>query len=198
MKKITWEVQYLSPPPVVKYCKKCATKTEYGCSGLFRVNAQRKTLDIWLIYKCANCDTTWNATIYSRINSQSLSSELLAKFQTNDRALADEYAMDLELLHRNGVTVGLPRYIITGVAIASGAPVELRIISKYPCPIKIATLIREKLSLSQKTFDRMLANGQIKSVAGLDLKKCKLHREAVLMIESESLGLNEKVVNTVE
>lgn len=68
MKKITWEVEYISRLPVIRYCKKCGKKTEYICSGLFRVNAQHKYLDIWLIYKCSNCDSTWNSTIYSRVN----------------------------------------------------------------------------------------------------------------------------------
>ena len=182
MKKITWEVQYLSPPFVVRYCKKCGKKTEYICSGLFRVNAQKKTLDIWLIYKCSNCDTTWNSTVYSRISSQSFSPEQLAKFQTNDSNLVEQYAMDIERLHRNGVEVGLPNYIIAGAAIGIDNPTELHIISKYSCQLKVATLLREKLSLSQKAFDQMLASGQIKSISGLDLKKCKLHREVALII----------------
>jgi len=68
MKIINLDIQYISTPPAIKHCKKCGRKTEYVCSGLFRVNAQRKYLDIWLIYKCSDCDCTWNMTIYSRIN----------------------------------------------------------------------------------------------------------------------------------
>lgn len=188
MKKITWEVQYLSPPPAVRYCKKCAAKTEYGCSGLFRVNAQKKKLDIWLIYKCSNCDTTWNSTVYSRINSQWLSPELLHKFQTNDSHLVEQYAMDIDLLHKNGAEIGLAAYIIAGEEMGFDTPTELRIISKYSCPLKVSTILRERLSLSQKTFDQMLACGQIKSISGLDLKKCKLQSEVVLTIGSGPLA----------
>ncbi|MED1874141.1 DUF1062 domain-containing protein [Brevibacillus borstelensis] len=54
MQIVNVDIQYLSPPPAIKYCKKCGKKTEYVCSGLFRVNAQCKYLDIWLIYKCSN------------------------------------------------------------------------------------------------------------------------------------------------
>ncbi|WP_243015095.1 DUF1062 domain-containing protein, partial [Brevibacillus borstelensis] len=68
MQIVNVDIQYLSPPPAIKYCKKCGKKTEYVCSGLFRVNAQCKYLDIWLIYKCSNCDSTWNMTIYVNAN----------------------------------------------------------------------------------------------------------------------------------
>ena len=46
MKIVNWDINYLSPPPAIKYCKKCGKKTEHICSELFRVNAQRKYLDI--------------------------------------------------------------------------------------------------------------------------------------------------------
>ncbi|QDR79518.1 DUF1062 domain-containing protein [Sporomusa termitida] len=186
MQKIIWEVQYLSPPLAVRYCKKCGKKSEYICSRLFRVNAQRKYLDIWLIYKCSHCDTTWNATVYSRIKPQSLSPELLEQFYTNDSKLVEQYAMDIELLRRNGAEAGLPSYRITGDEICIGKPTELHIICKYSCQLKISTILREKLYLSQKTFTQMLACGQIKSSPGLDLKKCKLHSEVVLTRGSDT------------
>lgn len=186
MQKITWEVQYLSPPLVVRYCKKCGKKTEYICSGLFRVNAQRKYLDIWLIYKCTICDTTWNATVYSRINPQSLRPGRLEQFHMNDSNLVEQYAMDSELLHRNGAEVGLPNYEITGDEICINNPTELHIISKYSCQLKVSKILREKLYLSQKALEQMLACGQIKSISGVDFKKCKLHGEVVLMIGSDT------------
>jgi len=186
MQKIIWEVQYLSPILAVRYCKKCGKKSEYVCTGLFRVNAHRKYLDIWLIYKCSNCDTTWNSTVYSRINPQSLSPELLEQFHTNDSKLAEQYAMDIELLRRNGAEVGLPNYRITGDDICIDNPTELHIISKYSCQLKVSTILREKLYLSQKAFGQMIACGKIRSISGLDIKKCKLHSEVVLMIGSDT------------
>jgi hypothetical protein len=182
MKKAIWEVQYISPPPAIRYCKKCGKKSEYICSGFFRVNAQNKSLDIWLIYKCAHCDTTWNSTIYSRVNPQSLSQELLEQFYTNDSNLVEQYAMNVEMLHRNGAEAGLPKYKILGDEICLDAPTELHIISKYPCKLKISAILREKLHLSLKTFEQMLDCGKIESTEGLDLRKCKLNGEIVLAI----------------
>ncbi|WP_340701200.1 DUF1062 domain-containing protein [Brevibacillus borstelensis] len=103
MQIVNVDIQYLSPPPAIKYCKKCGKKTEYVCSGLFRVNAQRKYLDIWLIYKCSNCDSTWNMTIYSRINPKSIASEILEGFHSNNGELVEKYAMDTELIQNVNV-----------------------------------------------------------------------------------------------
>lgn len=186
MQKVIWEVQYLSPPPAIRYCKKCGKRSEYICSGLFRVNAQRKTLDIWLIYKCAHCDTTWNSTIYSRINPQSLSQEQLEQFHTNDSSLVEQYAMDAELLQRNGAEVGLPDYKIVGDEVCVDNPAELHIICRYSCQLKVATILRKKLNLSLNIFKQMLACGKIRSSAGIDLRKSKLHGEIVLTISSDA------------
>lgn len=187
MQKVVWEVQYLSPPAVLRYCKKCGKKTEYISSGLFRVNGQGKRLDIWLIYKCSNCDTTWKSAIYSRISLKSLSPELLEQFHANDSALAEKYAMDVELLRRNGAEAGLPGYTVVGEKICLNASILLYIKSKYPSQIKVSAILRDKLSLSQKTYESMVANGQIKSIFGQDLKKCRLHTEVVLLLRNDAL-----------
>lgn len=187
MEKITWKVQSLSRPLAVRYCKKCCKKSEYISSGLFRVNAQRKHLDIWLIYRCSNCSATWNSTVYSRINPQSLSPELLERFYTNDSSLVEQYARDIELLRKNGAEVGFQDYRITGDGFCFDHPAELHILSKYACQLKVSKIIRQKLSLSKQAFDQMLDRGQIRSNSGLDLKKCKLNYEAVVIVGSEAV-----------
>jgi hypothetical protein len=174
------------------YCKKCGKKTEYFSSGLFRVNGQRKYLDIWLIYNCSNCDTTWKSTIYSRINPKSLSNELLEQFHRNDSILAENYAMNVELLRRNGAEAGLPDYKIVGEEICPNSSVHLIIKGKYASQIKVSAILREKLSLSQRAYENMLASGQIKSILNLDLKKCKLSTEVNLLLQETVLVNKEQ------
>lgn len=186
MQEILWEVEYTSQLPVIRYCKKCGKKTEYICSDLFRVNAQHKYLDIWLIYKCSNCDSTWNSTIYSRVNPKNLNPEILEQFHTNDSNLVKQYAMNVELLHRNGAEVGIPEYKIVGQEININEFTQLRIVGRYPSQLKVSTLLREKLGLSRKTFDEMLDYRIIKSISGVDLKKSKLNYEIVLEIGKEN------------
>jgi len=69
------------------------------------VNAQKKTLDVWLIYRCSVCGATWNLTVLSRVAPRSLPPELLRGFQDNDPDLAARYASDRALLKKNGAEV---------------------------------------------------------------------------------------------
>lgn len=80
MKQVVWEVQYLSQPKLAKQCKKMWGKTNFFCSVKSRVNTQQKKLDVWLIYKCADCDATWNARVDSHRLPQSLNAGRLEGF----------------------------------------------------------------------------------------------------------------------
>lgn len=186
MDTILWEVKYLSPPKTIRYCKKCGVKTEHISSGLFRVNAQQKSLDIWLIYRCAHCKTTWNLTIYSRINPKRISQDLLDKFTANNSELARQYAMDTDLLKKNGAETETPSYSILGNDVDLMREVRVKIVSKYPLKIRVSKILRERLSLSKKTFDAMVSNGIIRLENGADIHKCKLKRDTVVMISGRS------------
>jgi hypothetical protein len=181
MKNVIWDIQCISPPLVIQYCKKCGKRTEYISSGQFRVNAQRKYLDIWLIYKCTKCDATWNATIYSRINSTSISGQLLECFQNNDEMLSREYAMNTGLLQQNGVKVQAPVYNILGEDFIINEPVKLQIRSQYHFDIKIFAILREKLKLSQNELEKLIWNGSIRNILKEDLRKIRLNKEITLL-----------------
>ena len=168
MKEYQWKVELLSPPPVVRHCKKCGTKTEYASAGLFRVNAQRKYLDIWLIYKCTQCDSTWNMTIYTRVNPQSLPRELLAGFHENARELAQKYAMDTGLVCQNGASPGQPCFRVRGDVPAPDTPARVRISGAYASGLKVA--------------------GAIQGPAGSNLEKCRLQGEISLLIHTGADG----------
>ena len=77
-------------------------KAMFASSDLFRINANRKNLDVWLIYKCMKCNTTWNLTVLSRVTAGSIPQDLLTGFHENDIKLAKHYASDIALLKRNG------------------------------------------------------------------------------------------------
>lgn len=185
MKKIIWEVQSLSLLPVLKYCKKCERKNRFACSRQFRVNAQRRYLDIWLIYKCCDCNTTWNATVYSRISPQAIKPQLLDGFYKNDNKLVEKYAMDSQFLQENGVEVGLPQYSVIGDCFSLNETVQLEIKSKYSLSVKVSSVVRSKLLLSEKEYLQLITSGKIKSFPNQDLKKCKLKEGVTLVFDNE-------------
>lgn len=187
MKKIQWEVQYHSLPAALKYCKKCGKKTAFFCSGQFRVNAQKRCLDIWLVYKCPECDTTWNAKVYSRVSPQALAFSLLDGFHKNEEELVRRYAFDRGFLQRNGAEEALPPYSVLGDTFAPGEAVTLEIKSKYPLPVKVSSIVKGKLGLSQREYLQFITEGKIKSIPEKDLKNFKLN-EGILLVFSGGQG----------
>lgn len=182
---ITWDIQYHDPPAILRHCKKCGKKSEFTCSGEFRINAQQKDLDVWLIYRCTRCNTTWNSAIYSRISPQKLGTDLLQRFSCNDKNLAMQYAMDFPLLQRNGAKIKLPEFQVVGEDVTLTKAVRLKIQSQYALPLKVSSILRTKLGISQREFDALVRDGRIQSSTGQDLRKCKLSSEIIVTISQQ-------------
>ncbi|MCL2828554.1 MAG: DUF1062 domain-containing protein [Oscillospiraceae bacterium] len=182
MKHIQWTAQIKHAPTVEKYCKRCGCKTAFVSSNLFRINAQQRHLDVWLIYRCGVCDTTWNLTVLSRINPHSIAPETLQRFQDNDPDLAMRYALDTPLIRQNGGEPRLPVIEITGPPTELTEPVRIHLRSEHPTEIKILTVLRDQLGLSRSALERMHETGRLRIISGQSLKKCKLAGEVVIEI----------------
>ncbi len=181
MQTIQWEVQLISPPSVIRHCKQCGKKVCFNSSGLFRVNAQKKSLDIWLIYKCAHCQSTWNMTVHSRISPQALSTDTLERYYANDATLARQCASDLNLLRKNGAEYVPPSYRIVGDALPQ-TPVQLHLTSSHPCAARVSALLRDRLGLSHRQYEQLIDNGQLRAADGCDLKKARLNHGIRLVV----------------
>ena len=82
-------------------CGGCGKKREFVNSGKFRVNANGKNVDVWLIYRCAKCKHSWNLAVYERTRPGKIPPELFGAFQANDEETAMEYGRDIAFLRRN-------------------------------------------------------------------------------------------------
>ena len=82
-------------------CGGCGKKQEYVNSGKFRVNANGKSVDVWLIYRCKKCKHSWNLTIYERTKPGKIPAELFEAFLDNDDETAMAYGRDIDFLRRN-------------------------------------------------------------------------------------------------
>ena len=180
MKTVIWGVRVSSAPTVDRYCKRCGIRAEFASSGFFRVNAQQKSLDVWLIYRCVSCDTTWNLTVLSRVAPQSIPPDQLRGFYENDPDLALRYATDATLIKRNGAQPGQPEIEVIGTDATPREAVRIHLISEQPVDIKVETVLRRRLSLTRNEFDELLSSGKLLSLSGHDLKRCKLSGEIIL------------------
>ncbi len=112
--------------------------------------------------------------------------ELLEALHTNDKTLVEQFAMNTELLQKNGVEIGLPPYSIIGENFSLNEAVTLEIKSKYSVYIKVSTIIREKLHLSQKDYSQLIADKKIRSIPELDLHKCRLKNGITLIFQTDN------------
>ena len=182
MNILVWEVYIQRTPFIVKYCKRCGKSTKFESSGLFRVNYQKKLLDIWLIYRCYNCDMTWNLAIFSRLHINAIKQEMLDRIISNDNDMVMNYATDAALLKRNGVKCDTAEAEVIGAAFNWVDTTEIHIVSKWPLENKAASLISQKLGISRNVFNRMCDDGTIISLSGQKLKSCKMVGEIIILV----------------
>ncbi len=145
----------MSAPAADRYCKRCGKKTEFIPSGLFRVNAQKKSLDIWLIYKCRTCDTTWNLPIVSRVKPQTIPADALDGFLRNDADLTLRYASETAIVKLYGGEPTPPDFEVIGKDDVFSEPTRIRLVSEYPLEIKVSALICGKLGISKNEYKRL-------------------------------------------
>ncbi len=89
-----WGINAKNTPLLKKKCSHCDSDRFY-CSEKFRMNAQKKYIDIWLIYRCTKCDNTYNMTIFTRTKTELINKDLFKKFSENNLEIAWKYAFSL-------------------------------------------------------------------------------------------------------
>lgn len=82
-------------------CGGCGKKQEFINSYKFRVNANGKSVDVWLIYRCKKCKHPKNLTIYERTRPGKIPQDMYESFLSNDMDTAMEYGNNIEFLKRN-------------------------------------------------------------------------------------------------
>ena len=163
---VRWTIKPLTAPRPLLPCSGCGKSETFQSSDRFRLNANGKRLDAWLLYRCATCETTWKRPVIERRNVQALDPAFLRALQSNDRALAETLAFDLTDLRRfarqievcSEVTV--KREILTG----SIAPADLmnhldppRSGARARCWTSLEIALSVPVAAAQRT-DRLLAN----------------------------------------
>ncbi|MBP2617783.1 DUF1062 domain-containing protein [Chryseobacterium jejuense] len=160
----TWVVKAQNTPLLKKKCSHCDGDRFY-CSDKFRLNAQKKNIDIWLIYRCVKCNTRYNMTLFSRIRTESISKEIFNRLSENDGDLAWEYAFSSETRRKNNAEADLDsvEYEIQfdEIPIEQMMASDSEILSfKIKCPfefnLRLSTVIRTCLQLSSSKMNQLI------------------------------------------
>lgn len=167
---------------VQRHCPRCRVNRDFVSGGKFRVNAQKKLIDVWLIFRCATCDQTWNHPIHERKSVRAIPAAELDALMRNDPALAARHALAAARLAGSGsiTDADLRREVIVP---ASGATAELLISIALPEPgslrldrvlawglgIERAEIPRLPLGVAPRALRRPAIDGQ---QIRLDLTHC--------------------------
>lgn len=181
LRKAEWEIVPDNNPEVRRNCPKCGEKTRYVNTEKFRVNANKSHIDIWLIYQCNKCKSTWNLTIYERINPGYLCHDEYQRFLDNDKELAESYGFDLGIHNRNKselILDSINYHIISKKSLEYSKEenvYEIKLYCKYPLELRVDKLISEQYNISRNQVKNLCQKGSIYNLQGKNLLKAKIY-----------------------
>lgn len=155
----------IAPRPFVN-CNRCGGVRPYQCSEKFRVNANGKRIDVWLIYRCVDCDNSWNFAILERRNRHDIEPALLTALESNDLALARRFAFDAAALRNRTGRVEESPDVTVRKELLDGEPghadaltLELRL--KGTTPLRLDRLLAGELGLSRSRLQALDDRGRL-------------------------------------
>jgi hypothetical protein len=175
-RKALWAVRESGLPAVIKPCLGCPS-TRHHPSGKFRVNANGKLLDVWMLIRCELRGRTSKIPIHERIYVQALDRERLLMFQDNDPAMVRDLAMDPALARKAAYRLDWSGTweLETGVPACElmredPAPLTVIIRFELPAPIRVEKLLTTGLGLSRSAARGMVHSGRIGLPMAIDAK----------------------------
>lgn len=169
--EVRWRIEALHPPRALRPCGGCGALRPFVPSGCFRVNAQKRRLDVWLVYRCVDCDHTWNLEVLARTPASEVDPARLAAFHANDADEARAVAFDVARLVRAGARVE-PDAAIRVVrpdgdwpGPHAGGP-AVRIELATPCDVRLDRLLATELGLSRTALVRAVESGSLRVEPG--------------------------------
>ncbi|HWC82658.1 MAG TPA: DUF1062 domain-containing protein [Pseudonocardiaceae bacterium] len=182
-RKARWAVRQCALPTVIRPCPNCPG-THHHPSGKFRVNANGKLLDVWLLLHCARCGRTSKVPVHERIHVQSLEPARLVAYETNSPAAVRELAMSGSLAAKNGYRLDWSDTweLATdspGHALDDRAALQVLISFELPAPVRVERLLMLGLRLSRTRVRQLFADGQVNLPLAPD---AKAHQDFELII----------------
>ena len=192
---ITWEVKAKNSPLLIKKCSHCDSDRFY-CSDKFRMNAQKKNIDVWLIYRCVKCDNTCNLTLLSRSKPDLIDKTLFHSFSMNDKDTAWKYAFSTEMERKNNLRLDydsveyevIPNTSLEDLLNLSNEVIKIHIKCKFEFDLKLSSLIRRCFSLSANQVKRMFEDGIITITSNKPPQKHKVKDGDMILIQREGLS----------
>jgi hypothetical protein len=161
-----WHIRPLELPRPWRYCTSCATASAFVCSERFRINANKKSLDVWLKYRCASCEETWKFPLFERCSVSELASQLDG-FACHDPAAVWQYAFDVARLRPHVIRVDTDvRLQVERTPFeCEGVPPGHACIHfdvPFPCDIRLDRLLAGELGISRSALQSRYERAELR------------------------------------
>lgn len=153
-----WIVSAIELPRIRRRCPGCRAPRHFDCSHRFRVNANGRRIDAWLIYNCERCKDRLNAPVLERVPVASIDPARLSSLERNDPGAVRESAFDLAVLGRCGGEVIVPGFAIT----RRDDGLEVIVVELAdPIRVRLDRLLARGLGLSRRAVSERLDRGEL-------------------------------------
>lgn len=156
-------------PTVLRRCHACASE-RFRANGKFRVNANHKLLDAWLLVLCTACGDTAKLTVLERTHVRSVRPELLDRLHDNDLGLTAELLQNPVVRRRNRIALdwaGAWRLDTGGSDHLDREVIDVSVRFAARIPVRPLRLIAEGCGLSRAEVERLAGEGKLVSAVRL-------------------------------
>ncbi|MFI8503321.1 DUF1062 domain-containing protein [Streptomyces sp. NPDC085524] len=165
-----WVVIPTCLPLVLRRCHTCGASERFRANGKFRVNANHKLLDAWLLVLCTGCGDTAKLTVFERTNVRSVRPELLDRMHANDPGLAAELLRDPVVQRRNRIALdwdGAWRLDTGGSDHLDREVADVSVRFAARIPVRPVRLIADGFGLPRAEVERLIEEGKLVSAVRL-------------------------------
>ncbi|MFD7608381.1 DUF1062 domain-containing protein [Streptomyces mirabilis] len=167
-----WVVMPTCLPLVRRRCHACASE-RFRTSGKFRVNANHKLIDVWLLALCTACGETAKIAVLERMSVRSVRPELLDRMHDNDPGLAAELLQDPVVRRRSRIALDWDnawRLDTGGSDHLDREVIDVSVRFAARIPVRPVRLIAEGCGLSRAEVERLITEGKLVSTVRLSGK----------------------------
>ena len=167
------------------HCPKCRTRRPFESSEKFRANCNGKLVDIWLIYRCIDCETTKNLTVVTRTPVSRIPADLMAAAESNDTATARRFARDLAVIGTNRVRLWREeRWRLDPPRpgpLERPCPTTVTIEFVEPLLLRLQSPLAHALGVSKSHLERLLLTGHVTFTNPVSLRRVALWSQPVAL-----------------
>lgn len=152
VRRVRWTITPKFAPEPWLACSGCGNPRPFRSSGKIRLNANGRKLDAWLIYKCRDCDKTWNRSLFERRSVVSIRAADLEALQSNDPVWVRRHEFDIAGLRGKAqqidecADVAVLKEAING---EEGDRLEIMFVVPVPVGMRLDRLLAAELGLSR-------------------------------------------------